>query len=325
MNLMKPTIQKYVNDASSVYKGLNGLFLVYKPPLIPFGQVRATVILKLANELNNMYVRPPVKYVSIDGPTNMPLKVVVRDSYADNPLVVGPRYQNQDFRLSCTKLMDKDASGVVICGINDGNSMIRKIRESKSTRFYKVTGKFGIATNNYFWTGKVIEKSTYNHIRRGHIDKLCSAMQSSHQRKMFELCGVDMQSQTAYELATKGLLRPLDSKIPMLYTIRCIDFSPPEFTLEIVCVNEYEMYLKTIIHDIGMQLQSTATCTNILCIQDGLFTLQDALLKKHWNLTNILNSIRFCRRILINNEHLWNQESPTLIEHKSNTESVENF
>lgn len=48
---------------------------------------------------------------------------------------------------------------------------------------------------------------------------------------IYRLCGVDIQSQAAYELAVKGLLRPTDSNIPMIYTVKCIDFSPPEFML----------------------------------------------------------------------------------------------
>jgi len=40
-----------------------------------------------------------------------------------------------------------------------------------------------------------------------------------------------MQSQDAYELAVQGLIRPVDKNIPMVYNIKCIDFTSPEFTL----------------------------------------------------------------------------------------------
>jgi len=45
------------------------------------------------------------------------------------------------------------------------------------------------------------------------------------------LCGLDMQSQAAYELAVQGPIRPVDINIPMIYNIKCIDFKSPEFTL----------------------------------------------------------------------------------------------
>jgi len=40
-----------------------------------------------------------------------------------------------------------------------------------------------------------------------------------------------MQTQAAFQLAAKGLVRPADSNIPMIYNIKCIDFTSPEFTL----------------------------------------------------------------------------------------------
>jgi len=48
--------------------------------------------------------------------------------------------------------------------------------------------------------------------------------------------GVDIQSQKAYELACRGLLRPAAVSEaafagPVLYDIRCVQFKPPDFTL----------------------------------------------------------------------------------------------
>lgn len=133
-----------------------------------------------------MYVRPPVQHVAILGSTDKDMKVVVHDSYADHPLVVGPRYQMNDFRFAATSIMNRDTCGVVVCGINYGNQLVQRIRDAKCTRFHRVKGLLGQATDNYFHTGKIVERSTYAHVKRGHIDKICSSMQSSHQRKMFE-------------------------------------------------------------------------------------------------------------------------------------------
>ncbi|KAK9306256.1 hypothetical protein QLX08_002987 [Tetragonisca angustula] len=294
------TVTKYVDDARIIYKALNGIVVLYKPPVLHFNNLRETVISNLCRELNDMHTRPPMKHVAIEGETNKPMKVVVRNSFADHPLVVGPRYQLNDFRMGTTKIMQKDVSGVLVCGINAGE-----------------------ATDNYFHTGKVVEKSTYAHVRRGHLDKLCSSMQSTHQRKMFELCGVDIQSQAAYELAVKGLLRPADSNIPMIYTVKCVDFSPPEFMLEVVCTNETDLYLKAIIHDLGLKLRSNATCTQVLCIQDGLFNIKHALLSKHWTLQNIVTNIQICQNVINQNEHILHQKNPALIEPSNYIDTIE--
>lgn len=317
------TVTKYVDDARIIYKALNGVVVLYKPPVLHFNNLRETVISNLCRELNDMRTRPPMKHVAIEGETNKPMTVVVRNSFADHPLVVGPRYQLNDFRMGATKIMHKDVSGVLVCGINAGNQLIHKIKTSQSLRFYKIKGLLGEATDNYFHTGKVVEKSTYTHVRRGHLDKLCSSMQSTHQRKMFELCGVDIQSQAAYELAVKGLIRPANSNIPMIYTVKCVDFSPPEFMLEVVCTNETDLYLKAIIHDLGLKLRSNATCTQVLCIQDGLFNIKHALLSKHWTLQNIITNIQMCQNVINQNKHILHQKNPALIEPNNDMDTTE--
>jgi len=133
-----------------------------------------------------MHVRPPIKHVCIEGDTTKRMKVFVQPSYADHPLVVGPRYQPKDFKLICANYLSKDMSGLMVCGINNGTKWAHKLKNSKSPTSYRVKGLLGQATDTYFITGKIVEKSTYKYIKRGTIDKICASMQAAHQRKMFE-------------------------------------------------------------------------------------------------------------------------------------------
>lgn len=45
----------------------------------------------------------------------------------------------------------------------------------------------------------------------------------------FRVANVDTQTQTAYELATKGLIRPASTKEPLIYGIKCISLDLPNF------------------------------------------------------------------------------------------------
>lgn len=72
------------------------------------------------------------------------------------------------------------------------------------------------------------------------------------------------------------------------------------------------MYLKTIIHELGMQLRSNATCTQIICIQDGLFNIQQALLSKYWNIKEIMQNIQMCKKIIDENDHILYHENAAL-------------
>lgn len=314
MNPLIPKVERVVKDAKIAWKALNGVFAVYKPPMVTYLNTRDTLIYRLCKDLNSMHVRPPIKHVCIEGDTTKPMKVIRHASYADHPLVVGPRYQLQDIKLNCANYLSKDMSGLMICGINDGTKWIHKLKASKSPTSYRIKGLLGQATDTYFITGKIVEKSTYKYIKRNAIDKICASMQAAHQQKMFEACGVHIQSQAAYELAVQGLVRPANTNIPMIYNIKCIDFKSPEFTLEIVCINENDMYLKTLVHDLGIQLHSVATCTQIQCFRYALFNLNLALLKKHWELENICNNIDQCNTIINQNKNLLSQDNPILTE-----------
>lgn len=46
-----------------------------------------------------------------------------------------------------------------------------------------------------------------------------------------------------------------------------------------------------LIHDIGLQLKSTAVCTGIRRLRYGHFELSHALLRKHWTLEHILDNV----------------------------------
>jgi len=83
---------------------------------------------------------------------------------------------------------------------------------------------------------------------------------------------------------------------------------------EVQCINEHEVYLKTLVHDIGMQLHSVATCTGLQCIRYDSFTLEHALLRKHWTLQYLMENMAESHRLLRVSEADKRQKSGTLLE-----------
>ena len=79
-----------------------------------------------------------------------------------------------------------------------------------------------------------------------------------------------MQSQEGYELASRGLLRPKDTHTrAQIYSIRCIDLSRPIFKIEVHTINESTLFLRNLIHEIGMRLRTYAVCMQIRRTQYG--------------------------------------------------------
>lgn len=93
-------------------------------------------------------------------------------------------------------------------------------------------------------------------------------------------------------MAVSGVIRPMN-KSPMLITgIRCLQFAPPEFLLEVQCMHETQKQLRRLVHEIGLELKSTAVCTQVRRTRDGFFTLDDALLRTQWDLASIQDAIQ---------------------------------
>ncbi|KAF6204672.1 hypothetical protein GE061_018833 [Apolygus lucorum] len=289
---------KFLSEAPVVWNLLNGVVCLYKSAGESARRVRGSFLHKLCLELNALEVRPPSTYVAIEGATNEEMSVTVRPSFADDPLVVGPRYRSEDFKAIWATKLGYNTSGVFVIGLNAGTRKAFAIHSAHPIRTYRLKGCFGQATDNIFKTGKLIETKSFYHVRRGGIERHLAMVQASHQKLAYESAGVDPQSQEAYELAVKGLVRPQDSKTPIIYGAKCINYSPPEFTIEISCINEYEDYLLGQIHNMGEKLHCPAMCTSIQCIHHSFFTMEDALLKKHWTLQDVIANLANNNRLL---------------------------
>ena len=119
----------------------------------------------------------------------------------------------------------------LVLGINGGLKTSNRLRDNRPVRAYHLTGRFGRSTESHFNDSPVTARATYDHIGNDKINGLVSSMQASHQKKMYEMCGVDLQSQAAYDLAVQGPIRPMVTNIPLIYGIRCIEFKRPYFTI----------------------------------------------------------------------------------------------
>lgn len=61
---------------------------------------------------------------------------------------------------------------------------------------------------------------------------------------------------------------------------------------EVQCMHETQKQLRRLVHEIGLELKSTAVCSQVRRTRDGCFTLDDALLRTQWDLHSIQNAIQ---------------------------------
>ncbi|XP_019643441.1 PREDICTED: probable tRNA pseudouridine synthase 2 [Branchiostoma belcheri] len=302
-------------SAAEVASRLSGVFAVYKPPGLSSDKMINTIRENLGKEITATFPWVPHRhdYRLLPSPEdpNQLTRVDVPSLYK-HPLVKG----HEKVPMFSQFPLDRLSSGVVVLGIRDGIKKVRAMFHAHYSRQYIVEGRFGLATDNHDVSGKVVERTTYDHISGEKLARIVSFLQRSHQNLTTEYAGVDIQSQEAYELASQGLLRPRMTSPPLVLAMRCLEYRPPDFTLEIQCVHETQQWLRKLIHDVGLELRSTAVSTKVRRTRDGYFTTEDALLIKHCRYEYITEAIERSRHLVS-----WKKLKPDGNFGRKNTES----
>lgn len=276
---------------------LHGLFAAYKPPGLKWKHLRDTVELQLLKGVNAGKPPAPEQRVRfllgpMEGSEEKELTLTATSvpTLTSHPLVCGPAFTS--LKVGVGHRLDAQASGVLVLGVGHGCSLLTDMYSAHLTKDYTVRGLLGKATEDFCEGGPLVEKTTFDHVTREKLDRILAMIQGSHQKALVMYSNVDLQTQEAYEMAVRGLIRPM-SKSPMLITgIRCLYFAPPEFLLEVQCMHETQKQLRRLVHEIGLELKSTAVCSQVRRTRDGFFTLDDALLRTQWNLQSIQNAIQ---------------------------------
>ncbi|XP_021569375.1 probable tRNA pseudouridine synthase 2 isoform X2 [Carlito syrichta] len=251
---------------------LHGLFAVYKPPGLKWKHLRDTVELQLLKGLN----------------AGKPLAPEQRVRFLLGPM---ENSEKKELTLTATSVPTL-VNHPLVLGVGRGRRLLTDMYDAHLTKDYTVRGLLGKATDDFCEDGRLVEKTTYDHVTREKLDRILAMIQGSHQKALVMYSNLDLKTQEAYEMAVRGLIRPMN-KSPMLITgIRCLHFAPPEFLLEVQCMHETQKQLRKLVHEIGLELKTTSVCSQVRRIRDGFFTLDDALLRTQWDLHSIQDAIQ---------------------------------
>ncbi|CAL8340489.1 unnamed protein product [Lota lota] len=280
------------------FRRVEGLFCVYKPPGIHWKLVRdriETCILEGVNDIPSLALPHEANVFSEPGsgsrgPTELTRSAVSLPALAAHPLVRGPEFRR--IKVGVGHRLDASSSGVLVIGVGHGNKRLNDLYQMCGTRDYTLDGEFGFATDNFCRTGRIVERSTYDHITRDKLEKVLAMLQGANQKALLIHSNVDMRSQEAYEMAVTGELGPRGKSPPILTGLRVTSFQPPHFTLELQCLNETQRYLRKVVHEVGLELRSTAACVALRRTRDGPFTVDQALTRGQWTASEVALTVQ---------------------------------
>jgi len=232
--------------------------------------------------------------------------------YSSHPLVLGPAYEGTDVDIKPVNNLTSRASGVILYGINKGRRKANFMRKANPLITYEVNCEFGRHTKTGFSDGPTLSKATWKHLirRKFQIDQVCANIEASHRKQAWTLTDVDPQSQEAYELASKGPLRPTVTTDPLIYSIRCTHWDLPKFSVKIQCVGDDHRFILDLISELGIRMKTFAHTTSLRCSQVSVWTADQCLLPQQFTLQTILQNIQHNSIIIENNRQLLCYKQP---------------
>ncbi|XP_043243339.1 mitochondrial mRNA pseudouridine synthase Trub2-like, partial [Amphibalanus amphitrite] len=301
---MSSTVAVAPRRAADIWRRLHGLVCVFKPAGCTVNHCMRVLRHRLAADLNAV---EEARYAAaVDGPTaaagDWAVAPVVDSASLAPPLaglnprlLTGAAFQPVDVRVARLASLGRHMSGPLLLGVNSGARLAAALRDAgPQVRVHQVTARLGLATDTLLAAGRPTERAAYGHVTRGRLEAVLSGLQAAHQRLMFEHTGLPVNSQAAYELASRGPARPERGAPPVIYGLRCQQFAPPFVTIEVHSCNESSQYLLTLVADMGRQLRSAAVTVRSRCLRHGPFHLEHALLMKHWQLEHVQRNMRQC-------------------------------
>ncbi|CAF0891985.1 unnamed protein product [Adineta ricciae] len=267
------------SSAELLYDKLHGVACLFKPADMQMQHFFIVLQERLASAFNQMPCRSAMQRIDIKRDETTGKEIVVSSvDLSDTVQVLGPRYQPEDFDIKAIFPLESFSSGLQIVSINDNSKLLEQIQNGQPLRCYHVQGRLGESTNTLDANGVIVEKSTYKHVNRSKIERVCALIQSSFQASMYKMSGISPFTQAGFELAKGGLWKPRDHTLPpIVYGLKLLNFKAPFFDIEMHVINEQEMHLKEVILDIGIRLRTSTLSESVRRTKIGPLMIQHSL------------------------------------------------
>lgn len=189
--------------------------------------------------------------------------------------------------------LDPLAEGVLVLGIGSGTKVLKDYLSG--AKAYQATGKFGFETNTLDLEGNVTKTADFDHITHDAVENSCTKFTGKIMQIPPIFSAIRKDGKRLYEQARAG--KSVDDVVidPREVEIHELIYSPdeeeglPSFQLSIKCGGG--TYIRSLIRDIGYDLDSVATMTKLVRTQQGPFSLDDVMLREDWSVDTIYAAV----------------------------------
>src|SRR2546425_5405948 len=169
--------------------------------------------------------------------------------------------------------LDPAASGVLPICIGQGTRIAEYI--SESGKAYQAKIVFGAATDTYDAEGTITSTASTTGLTLTKIEEILPHFLGSQMQVPPLYSAIKLQGQPAYKRARAGEEIALEPRTIVIYSLEVIDWNLPHLTLAIECSKG--TYIRSLAHDLGMQLGCYAYLSALVRTRSGPFTLSESI------------------------------------------------
>lgn len=169
--------------------------------------------------------------------------------------------------------LDPLASGVLPICVGQATRVAEYL--SESGKAYQADIKFGTATETYDAEGTITATASTADLTLHMIEETLEHFRGPQMQYPPRYSAIKIHGQPAYKSARAGEAIILEPRPIVIYTLEIRDWIPPQLTLAIECSKG--TYIRSLAHDLGMQLGCFAYLQALVRTRSGPFTLSDSI------------------------------------------------
>jgi tRNA pseudouridine55 synthase len=169
--------------------------------------------------------------------------------------------------------LDPAASGVLPICVGQGTRIAEYL--SESGKAYQAKIVFGAATDTYDAKGAITYTASTAELTLSKIEGILPRFVGPQLQVPPPYSAIKLQGQPVYKRARTGEPIALEPRPILIYALEVIDWTPPRLTLAIECSKG--TYIRSLAHDLGLQLGCYAYLEALVRTRSGPFLLAESI------------------------------------------------
>lgn len=186
--------------------------------------------------------------------------------------------------------LDPLAEGVLVLGIGEGTKLMADFLSG--SKGYLASALLGSETDTLDSTGEIVEEIGYDHVTIPILEAEAMKFQGNILQMPPMYSALKRDGKKLYELARQGIEVEREPRPVTVYNLKVIEETLPNFGLAVECSGGF--YVRSLISDLAKSCGSRAHMTSLRRTKQGVFTLDDCIMKENWDFDNICEGIIRC-------------------------------